>query len=115
MTASTETPAITEEQITEALTLIAAGNHAAVSAVQRWLRISFRDANAILDELEKRGAVGPAFGSRAGAVYVRRCEQCGRIGKRGFQTIGADEHTVTQCVARTACRKRWPKPARDDD
>ncbi|MFJ3043544.1 DNA translocase FtsK [Streptomyces tendae] len=115
MNASTETSTVTEEQITEALTMIAAGDHAAVSAVQRWLRISFRDANAILDALEKRGAVGPASGSRARAVYVRRCEQCGRIGKRGFQTIGDGEHTVTQCTNRAACRKRWPKPARDDD
>ncbi|MGX1220386.1 DNA translocase FtsK [Streptomyces ambofaciens] len=115
MSTSTETPAVTEEQITEALTLIAAGNHAAVSAVQRWLWISFREANAILDELEKRGVVGPADGSKARAVYVRRCEQCGRIGKRALQTIGNDEHNVTQCTNRTACRKRWPKPARDDD
>lgn len=111
----TDTVTVPEKQVNEALQLIAAGDHAAVSALQRWLRISFREANAILNELEKRGAVGPAFGSRARAVYVRRCEQCGRIGKRGFQTIGADEHTVTQCAARTACRKRWPKPARDDD
>ncbi|MFE0845315.1 DNA translocase FtsK [Streptomyces rochei] len=110
-----DTATVPEKQVDEALQLIASAEFAAVSAVQRWLRISFRDANAILDELEQRGVVGPADGSRARAVYVRRCEQCGRIGKRGFQTIDGDEHTVTQCAARAACRKRWPKPACDDD
>lgn len=48
---------------------------------------------------------------------VQRCEQCGRIGKRGFRTLRNDEHgiRITECANRVACRKRWPKPERDDD
>ncbi|MFF7147536.1 hypothetical protein ACFZAO_05615 [Streptomyces griseoaurantiacus] len=47
---------------------------------------------------------------------THRCEQCGRTGTRGFRTLTDDEHNVriTVCTAKTACRKRWPKQARDD-
>ncbi|CAM5249846.1 hypothetical protein SGLAM104S_01599 [Streptomyces glaucescens] len=108
---------LTDKQIDEALHLVASAQFAAVSAVQRWMRISFRQANALLDELERRGFVGPADGSRARNVFVRRCEQCSRIGKRGFKTLASEEHDVqiTVCSNRAACRKRWPRPARDDD
>ncbi|WP_171117854.1 DNA translocase FtsK [Streptomyces sp. Z423-1] len=108
---------ISEEQVEEALRLVASRNLAAASAVQRWMRISFRDASALLDELERRGFVGPADGSRARDVLVRYCEQCGRIGKRGYRTLSNDEHgiSITVCSNKAACRKRWPKPARDDD
>jgi hypothetical protein len=80
------------------------------------MRISFRQAAALLDQLEQRGHVGPAIGSQARDVYVRCCEQCGRIGRRGFQVLVDEEHgiRVTQCANRQACRKRWPKPQRDD-
>ena len=110
------TPTINERQVEKALRLVASADFAAVSAVQHWMRISFREANALLDELARRGFVGPADGSRARDVFVRRCEQCGRIGKRGFQTLTNDEHDIriTECSNRTACRKRWPKPACDE-
>ncbi|MEU5742007.1 DNA translocase FtsK [Streptomyces tendae] len=116
MSTATETPTVTDEQIDEALRLIASAEFAAVSAVQRWMRISFRDASAILDALEQRGIVGPADGSKARTVHVRRCEQCGRIGKRGFHTHIDDKHDIRirVCANRTACRKRWPKPADDE-
>lgn len=111
------TTTVTEQQVEEALRLVASRNLAAASAVQRWMRLSFRDASALLDELERRGFVGPAEGSRARDVLVRYCEQCGRIGKRGFHTLRNDEHgiRITECSNRAACRKRWPKPAHDSD
>ena len=40
------------------------------------------------------------------------CQQCGRIGNRGFRTFPANPETgapaITVCVNTTACAKRWP-------
>lgn len=54
----------------------------------------------------------------------QRCEQCGRVGTRGF--IAWPEETltlmsgvvetipaITLCASKTACRKRWPKTPRN--
>jgi hypothetical protein len=81
------------------------------------MHITFARANNLLNELEQRGYVGPADGSRSRDLYVQYCEQCGRIGKRGFRTLSSKEHDIeiTECSNRTACRKRWPTPARDDN
>lgn len=110
-------PATEEQQVDRALRLIASRQLAAPTALQRWMRITFARAANLLDELEKRGHVGPADGTKARTVYVRCCEQCGRIGRRGFRTLASEEQDVriTVCTAKAACRKRWPKPARDDD
>lgn len=53
---------------------------------------------------------------RLAAPEPQRCEQCGRSGARGFKTLTADEHgiSITVCSNKTACRKRWPKPPRDE-
>jgi hypothetical protein len=42
----------------------------------------------------------------------QRCEQCGRVGTRGFKTIPATEYTtpITVCANGNACRKRWQPP-----
>lgn len=56
----------------------------------------------------------------------KRCEQCGRVGTRGFKTVGGFEHEVycgplqgmqtvyirefTVCAATKACRRRRPDP-----
>jgi hypothetical protein len=47
---------------------------------------------------------------------LQRCSQCGRLGIRGFQTLTNEEHriSITVCANKNACRKRWPKPPRDD-
>jgi len=47
---------------------------------------------------------------------AQRCSQCGRSGTRGFTTLTNDKHRIriTVCSNRNACRKRWPKPPRDD-
>lgn len=96
--------------------LVASSGLASASALQRWMRISFREASDLLDAMHQRGIVGPADGSKARDVFVRCCEQCGRVGKRGFQTLAApDIPPITVCTAKAACQKRWPKPARDDD
>ncbi len=107
----------TTEEIDRALHLVASRRLAAPTALQRWMRVTFARANNLLNELEQQGLIGPADGSKSREVYVRYCEQCGRIGKRGYQTLADDEHgiRIVQCSNRQACRKRWPKPARDDD
>ena len=97
-----------------ALNLVASRQHAAVSALQRWMNISFRRATELLDELQQQGHVGPADGSKARDVYVKYCEQCGRIGKRGFRKLINEHGSLTVCTAKAACRKRWPKPPHDD-
>lgn len=46
----------------------------------------------------------------------RRCAQCGRVGVRGFKTLGVSFHPiVTVCANVTACRKRWPRERGDDE
>jgi hypothetical protein len=107
----TETPA---GDLADALRFVASRQLAAASALQRWMHITFARANNLLNELQQQGHVGPADGSKSREVYVRYCEQCGRIGKRGFRNL-IDEHgSLTVCMAKAACRKRWPKSARDD-
>ena len=98
----------------QALRLIATNRLAAASALQRWMHISFARANNLLDELHEHGYVGPADGSKSRAIYVQICEQCGRIGKRGFETRTRDDISVTVCTTRAACRKRWPKPVTEE-
>ncbi|MYS16591.1 DNA translocase FtsK [Streptomyces sp. SID4982] len=107
----------TETEAERALRLIASRNLAAPSALQRWMNITFARANNLLDELHQQGWVGPVDGSNARALHAKYCEQCGRIGRRGFRTLADDEHriSITVCANKSACRKRWPKPARDDD
>jgi hypothetical protein len=50
----------------------------------------------------------------------RRCDQCGRVGTRGFRTspdadaihdgkVAVAAHSMTECVNRDACRRRWPR------
>lgn len=59
---------------------------------------------------------------------IKRCEQCGRTGTRGFRFFPAEDVifddagqvaiipalSMTECANKTACRKRWPK-TRDED
>lgn len=105
----------TTDELGRALHLVASRQLAAVSALQRWMHITFAHANNLLNQLEQQGHVGPAIGSQSREVYVRYCEQCGRIGKRGFHNLIHENGSLTECSNRAACRKRWPKPARDDD
>lgn len=119
MTSTTPDPAVSkpaeEEQFDRALHLVASRQLAAPSALQRWMRITFARAVNLLNELEQRGHVGPADGSKAREIYVRYCEQCGRIGKRGYRNLIGEHGSLTECSNRAACRKRWPETARDDD
>lgn len=100
-----------QNETERALHLVASRQLAAATALQRWMHITFGRAAALLDELEQEGHIGPAEGSRARDVYVRYCEQCGRIGKRGFRNLIHENGSLTECSNRQACRKRWPKPA----
>jgi DNA translocase FtsK/SpoIIIE-like protein len=98
-----------EALLTQATELVAANQLAAVSALQRWMKIRFSDASQLLDQMHQLGLVGPAHGSRSRDVYVQRCEQCGRVGRRGFRTHSSEHAEVTVCASKTACRKRWPR------
>ncbi|MFD4547224.1 DNA translocase FtsK [Streptomyces sp. NPDC058466] len=100
------------DELDRALHLVASRQLAATTALQRWMHITFARAAALLNELEQQGHVGPADGSKSRDVHVRCCEQCGRIGKRGFKNF--IDPSITVCANKAACRKRWPKPARDD-
>ncbi|MEV3947002.1 DNA translocase FtsK [Streptomyces halstedii] len=109
------TPETVVPPLERAIELVATHQHGAVSALQRWMQISFREASDLMERMHQLGHVGPAFGSRARDVYVRRCEQCGRIGKRSFTVLEAPGIApITVCTAKAACRKRWPKPLVDD-
>jgi hypothetical protein len=58
---------------------------------------------------------------------TKECQQCGRVGTRGFTTIPAQTVNVpaaggpvdlpefTECANRAACARRWPKHPKDDD
>jgi hypothetical protein len=100
------------EEYDRALHLVASRQLAAASSLQRWMGIGFLRATELLDELHRKGWVGPADGSKSRTVHARRCEQCGRIGRRGFRHLRDDEHgvSITVCSNNAACRKRWPKP-----
>ncbi|MEE6264945.1 hypothetical protein V2E29_04690 [Streptomyces diastatochromogenes] len=55
---------------------------------------------------------GPQPAGAASGPELQRCEQCGRVGVRGFRVLPATEYTkpITLCASKAACRKRWPKP-----
>jgi hypothetical protein len=59
---------------------------------------------------------GPPLAATATGPELQRCSQCGRLGTRGFRTLTNTEHriNITVCANKNACRKRWPKPARDE-
>jgi S-DNA-T family DNA segregation ATPase FtsK/SpoIIIE len=52
-----------DEMIEQAIMVVKTARRASISLLQRRLRIGFPRAASILDELEKRGIVGPAVGS----------------------------------------------------
>jgi hypothetical protein len=111
------TPADELREIDQALRLVASQRLAAASALQRWMGISFRRATELLDELHRQGWVGPANGSAARALHAQYCQQCGRVGRQGFQVYPSGDFggpPLTVCVNKNACRKRRPKPLRDD-
>ena len=71
-----------------------------------------------------KGHVGvcASFGAIDQHRLRKRCEQCGRDGKRGFRIIapariGSYQATrpIVVCANPNACRKRWPKAGTDDE
>jgi hypothetical protein len=48
---------------------------------------------------------------------LKTCEQCGRIGTRGFTLYPATAvwRQIVVCANVNACRKRWPKAVTPDD
>jgi S-DNA-T family DNA segregation ATPase FtsK/SpoIIIE len=58
-----------DELLNKAKNLIIENNQASTSFLQRKLSIGYSRAAKIIDELEKRGVVGPANGSRGREVY----------------------------------------------
>jgi len=102
------------DRLARAIRLVTASQFGSVSTLARALAVGHREATELMDVMQERGIVGPADGSRARSVYVRRCEQCGRLGTRGYRTLPATEHTpeIWLCVAAGACRRRWPAHTR---
>lgn len=105
-----------DDLYTQALNRILESGLAAPSALQRWLGIRFGEANAMLDLMACHGYVGPQNGSVARTLYIHRCAQCGRHGRRGFtHLLDADKRNITVCSAKAACRSRRPRnPLKDD-
>jgi DNA segregation ATPase FtsK/SpoIIIE-like protein len=97
----------------------------AVTFIQRKVKVSFRDAEYLLDIMTKRGITGPAHGSAARKVNIKQCQQCGRVGKREFIVVPATEHDsfrratgidpIWVCKSRSACRSRWTKTNEVDE
>lgn len=54
---------ITQDLVTEAIECIAAVQRASTATLQRRLKLSYGQAADLMDELERRGLVGPANGS----------------------------------------------------
>ncbi|MFF3300941.1 hypothetical protein [Streptomyces sp. NPDC002908] len=58
---------------------------------------------------------GPTADYPADGPDLKRCEQCGRVGIRLFETLKTHGwKPITVCSAKAACRKRWPKQQTDD-
>ncbi|MFJ2630898.1 DNA translocase FtsK [Streptomyces sp. NPDC087422] len=83
-----------------AIRLVADARLGSASFLARQMKIPFAAAAVFLDQMEVRGIVGPAHGSRAREVRVRACHRCGRVGTRGFYVREPDWVTGN----RTACR-----------
>ena len=99
-----------------AVQLVVSAQLGAVTFVQRRLRISFKEAKALLDIMTERGITGPEHGSAARKVLIKKCQQCGRAGRTRYIAVPASEHDgfrqetgmnpLWMCSNRTACHKR---------
>lgn len=99
-----------EELINKAITIIANDRRATTSHIQRRLRIGYNRASLILEELEKRGIIGPIVGSSPRDILIRKedsskpddddaagvpcvkCETCD-----GFGTVGEGHEDCEKC------------------
>lgn len=95
-------------ELGQAIRLVAGSQLGAVSFLSRHMGVGFKAASDLMDEMEARGIVGPAHGSRARDVHVRACYRCGRVGTRGFYVRAPDWVTGnrTACRSHDACAKR---------
>lgn len=60
------------EMLLQAVERVVNTQHAARSALQRWMRIGFAKCGRLLNLMEERGIVGPAHGSFAREVLIPR-------------------------------------------
>lgn len=60
-----------ERLIQQCIEAVRAGNQASVSILQRRLRLGYTQAARLMDELEKRGIVGPAKGTEPRDILVQ--------------------------------------------
>jgi S-DNA-T family DNA segregation ATPase FtsK/SpoIIIE len=69
-----ESEAYEDELFDEALTIVVQGQQASTSHLQRRLKVGYSRAARLLDEMERRGLVGPAVMNKPRDVMVKRLE-----------------------------------------
>ena len=64
-----------DSEFKDAVRVVVEGNKASTSLLQRRLRIGYGKASRIIDEMEERGIIGPADGSRPREVLISSVEE----------------------------------------
>jgi hypothetical protein len=103
------------------------GQSGAVDEFIRWLegrvgrKLKTWERGKVMEYLRRimPGASGLMSMGQNETSDQRRCDQCGRVGRRGFKSLGptvvdwlGEPFTIpaiTLCANSTACQKRWPK------
>ena len=89
-----ESEAYEDELFDEALTIVVQGQQASTSYLQRRLKVGYSRAARLLDEMERRGLVGPAVMNKPRDVMVKRLEDVPGFENAvpgGLRTEGEDD------------------------
>ena len=61
-----------DELLPQAVEMVIEAGQASTSMIQRRLRVGYARAGRLIDDMEKRGIVGPADGAKPRAVLISR-------------------------------------------